>query len=231
MISRISPKKAGLKAFRQGDYGEALRCWQNMPQNVSGLQACQAEAHFRLGLKNEDDGIPDLQAAYQLQPNEGRFAYHLALAHHKAGRELDIAADLYEATRQLGGAFSQRAAFPLALLQLRLNGTGTVVALEQTAVWADLTAQQQTDLKSIDAILQKRWSDVDGQLWQGVAALLDGQLDSARTLLTKTIKKPHTAGLSHYYLGFSGSAKRSNERYGSPLVSRHASRFSPSRFG
>jgi tetratricopeptide (TPR) repeat protein len=86
-------RRRGAEAFHRGDYDMAIAAWRRISQaqRDHSLTAAFAEAFFRRGLSGHLDS---LRQAVTLVGDEPRYLYHLALAHHRAGR-LDEAEPLY----------------------------------------------------------------------------------------------------------------------------------------
>jgi len=84
--------ESGKAAFAAGDYVIAVRAWQRARAIVAArgeptirlLDAALAEAHFRRGIGGSGASLDDLADAVRLAPDEPRYQYHWALAHHGA---------------------------------------------------------------------------------------------------------------------------------------------------
>ncbi|MEW6756266.1 MAG: tetratricopeptide repeat protein, partial [Candidatus Latescibacterota bacterium] len=111
-----SPVQAGMHAFRNADYATAIDQWSRAlagaplasPGSVdtARLQVALAEAHFRRTLAPQGDSaqaLADLGRAAELAPGDGRYQYHLGLAHHRAG-SLAAACAAYARAASLGYA-------------------------------------------------------------------------------------------------------------------------------
>ena len=88
-------KQNGLRAFRQNDFTTAIRLWSQIDlQNDPSISTPLAEAHFRRAVNTADPQscLTDLQRAVELSPAEGRFWYHLGMAHHRADRLAEASA-------------------------------------------------------------------------------------------------------------------------------------------
>jgi tetratricopeptide (TPR) repeat protein len=84
-----------------------------------------AQVYFRRGLKrvygrhpDYRAGLSDLEQAASLQSSDPCYAYHLGLAAHRLG-DADRAVRFYRKVLALGGAFAERAAYPLAVAFLQ----------------------------------------------------------------------------------------------------------------
>jgi tetratricopeptide (TPR) repeat protein len=97
-------KQRGLQSFRQNDLTSAIVQWSQLNlETEPTLRPALAEAHFRRASITKDAAVrfADLQRAIELLPNEGRFWYHLGLAHHRAD-QLDEAIAAYDHAREVG---------------------------------------------------------------------------------------------------------------------------------
>ncbi len=115
-------RRQGAEAFRRGDYELAIAAWRRIStaQRDPALTAAFAEACFRRGLGGHLDS---LRQAVALAGDEPRYTYHLALAHHRAGRHKE-AEPLYRQALEGAGAgdeLAPRAAYALGLLLLETN--------------------------------------------------------------------------------------------------------------
>ena len=196
----------GLKALKRGDYDEALDIWEGIePQNLQTSEGI-VEAHFRRGLKrlygpNTDDeaGMEDLKLAFDLQPEDPVYAYHYALACHHLG-ELEEALRAYQVALHGQDDLRERVAYPLALANQQLGQDPS-----KLPVWDMLNATEHAMLEQISAFSRRPYT-ISSQapiLWQGIAALDQGEDEKAVQLLTQgmeTDSQP-SRNLAHYYLG------------------------------
>ncbi|PWH20618.1 MAG: hypothetical protein DDG58_01715 [Ardenticatenia bacterium] len=202
----------GKAAFVHGDYTTALRAWNQalyIPSyedvQSSRLRSALAEAFFRRALSVPDTSIDDLHEAIRLVPEEPRYQYHLALAHHR--RDLwQSAIPLYRALLERTPPYT-RAAFPLAIALLETDAQP-----QADTVWQLLSPEEQMCLRAASALLTKRGKkDLDHLLsqamhpfWTGLAAfrLKKSQAEAhlSTALQDSTLPRP-VAGIARHYLG------------------------------
>ncbi len=196
----------GLKALKRGDYDEALEIWEGIqPQNLQPSEGI-VEAYFRRGLKrlygpNTDDeaGMEDLRLAFNLQPEDPVYAYHYGLACHHLGK-LEEALRAYQDALQGQDDLRERVAYPLALANQQLGHDPS-----KLPVWSMLNATERAMFEQISAFSRRPYT-ISSQapiLWQGIAALDQGEDEKAAQLLTQgteTNSQP-SKNLAHYYLG------------------------------
>ena len=116
----------GLKAFRKGDWDQAIAAWSGFARGGTGQErAALAEAHFRRGLAQlggpDRAGAPDPSAdllqALELVPNDGRFWFHLGLCRQRK-RDWVGAEQAYGRAEQAGFSRLEALAFVRGLLAL-----------------------------------------------------------------------------------------------------------------
>ncbi len=204
-LTAVVLTEQGLKAFQQADYDEAIKTWEqagrkpNAPDTVS---AALAEAYFRRAISRLAPRLADLWQATQLHPDESRYRYHLALAHHHQG-ELAQAEPLY---RQLLDESFQRAALPLAQLLVEQKK-----AVAKDPVWTHLSQHEQTQLAAAEALITQKASTLHRPAeqaldppWDGLIALvLDDQATAQQKLQAHTQQAAHplSQAVARYYLG------------------------------
>ncbi len=210
--SRSSSKNLrdnGIQAFRSGNYGVAIECWEFLRKRNSSLsqESALAEAYFRQGLNGVydtparwEDGLLYFSEAVTLQPDEARYHYYKGLASYELGN-LAQAADAYAKAYQLGGPFGRRAAYALALIPLQQGEDPT-----EHPSWPDLTDGERATLTDASNLQRRPYSVSEDAppLWYGVVALDNGELDEARRALEKvleTARNRGSVGLAHHYLG------------------------------
>ncbi len=202
--------RQGLEAFKQANYDEAVKAWEQARDKSDvpvKLPAALAEAYFRRAMSQARPGLADLQQAVKLQPADSRYRYHLALAHHRLG-ELDQAEPIY---RQLlaGSPPFGRAAVPLAQLLIEQKK-----ALSNDSVWNHLSPEAQTQLAAAEALIKKkavstlrRLADSPLEpLWRGLIALALNDQATARQSLQAVLESgnelhPLPRSVACYYLG------------------------------
>ena len=210
----ISPYEQGFNMFRSGNFAQAIKIWQELPPDHPERNHALAEAHFRRYLTNND--LADLEMARRLTPQDGRLAYHLGLTHHRAGR-LSEALSAYEEAARLG--FSPR----------RLQPVRVMAEIEHTrqlpAGFDELSEMDRGRLLPALYLLQNRPQDLLTPsdpalsaslqklqqeaallgLWQGLAAIAQGQTDQAlESLAPRSQNKPLPAeadAVRAYYHG------------------------------
>jgi len=209
--SAAALKQNGLRAFKRGDYSQAIETWERVgrhPLDVR-LRTALAEAYFRRGLShlygkspNPPAGLRDLTQATELQPDDPRYRYHLGLAMHHRG-DLDEAMGAYRTVRQSHSEseFAARAAYPLALALLQ---TGKDPANDP--MWSELSAEEQSTLDQAATFHRRPYtlSPDAPPLWRSMAALDAGDREQARVLLDSVIESatdPVEQGMAHYYRG------------------------------
>jgi tetratricopeptide (TPR) repeat protein len=207
--------KYGIQAFKQANYDEAIRLWQQARSHstVSAkLPAALAEAYFRRALSKFMPNLADLQQATQLNPTDSRYRYHVALAHHRLG-QLALAEPIYQQLLAESPPF-ERAAVPLALLRLEQKKTPV-----NNLVRDHLSQDNKTWLAILEAFSRKKAAPtrpdfVDDSLdpvWQGLLAMVLGDQTTARQKLQSALALPNQLpallqGLAHYYLGVLAAA-------------------------
>lgn len=198
-----------IQAFRSGNYGIAIDCWERLRKRNSTLlqEAPLAEAYFRQGLNDIYDTPPKwedcflyFQEAAKLQPDEARYHYYSGLAAYQLG-DLKTADAAYQKAHQLGGSAGSRAAYALALMMSE-QGQAPI----DHAIWADLTPEEQAMIAEVDNLQRRPYtlSEKAPPLWRGVVALDEDDLDKAQSELEKALAgaaSQKTAGVTHYYLG------------------------------
>jgi tetratricopeptide (TPR) repeat protein len=115
-------RRQGAEAFRRGDYDLAIAAWRRIgsAQRDEDLRVAFAEACFRRGVQGHLDS---LRQAVSTAGDEPRYTYHLALAHHRAGR-IKEAEPLYRRVLDQAGQgdeICRRAAYALGLLLLETD--------------------------------------------------------------------------------------------------------------
>ncbi len=202
--------KQGLKAFEQADYDEAIKFWEQArkkPTAPTTLPAALAEACFRRAINTPSPGLADLRQANQLQPNDPRYRYHLALAYHRDGG-LKQAEPLYRQLLAMSPPFT-RAAAPLAQLLIEQKKTVT-----KDPVWQQLNPTEQTQLTAADALIKKKTASSLSKLaaqaldpfWAGLIALALKNKFTAQEKLQQLVNSadqfhPLTRAVANYYLG------------------------------
>jgi tetratricopeptide (TPR) repeat protein len=202
----------GRTAFERGDYGTAIQAWRRAwatlvaeGGTVDRLQVALAEAHFRRGVSALPGGLDDLAEAVHLAPDEARYQYHLALAHHRRG-ELKPAIAAYRSLLERELAYT-RAAFPLAVA-LVASGRQPF----RDPVWQWLSPDEQERIFCARALASGRpGTMLPSTLRRGADALWPGLVaywardPAAQTLLRTALDDPslphRAAGVVHHYLG------------------------------
>lgn len=207
--SSAALRQNGLNAFKGGDYQRAIDTWERVAQQTSSMRptSALAEAYFRRGVARlygkspaPEAGLNDLQKARELQPADACYAYHQGLAFHHQG-DLASAIRLYRATRQVGGSFAARAAYPLALALLQ---QGEPPAGDP--VWPDLTTEEQTMLSQAGTFRRRPYALAPDAppLWHALVALDNDQHELAAAGLEQVLAgdtNPAEKEMVHYYLG------------------------------
>jgi len=211
---------AGLQCFRRGEYTEAIAHWEKHdPSASAAVRAALAEAHFRRGLNARRDPATaraDLGRALELLPNETRFAYHLALLIHRSG-DLTAARTAYA---ELAALAAPPGGWGIArgLAEIEHDSAVTLESLSwlspsdrnALAPVAALLRSQFSLLSTLESTTDQQSSAGPAQLWQGLAALAQGEVDRARELLApptaklapETGRLPATAAIVRdYYYG------------------------------
>ena len=200
----------GTKAFKQGNYDEAIKAWEEARRKDHGaarLPAALAEAYFRRAVLKTTANLNDLEQAVQLQPTDPCYRYHLALSHHRLG-QLDQAEPIYRQLLSETPAYD-RAAMPLAQLLIDRKRV-----LNKDPVWDHLSQEVKPQLEAVEAIVRKKAAStlrrlVDDSLepvWRGLVALATGDRDLARQSLQAALSESESLaalpqGVIHYYLG------------------------------
>jgi tetratricopeptide (TPR) repeat protein len=140
--------------------------------------------------------LNDLDQAAELQPDDPRFVYHLALAAHRQGH-LDEAIRHYQTVRRNGDELAQRAAYPLALALLQRGEDPA-----QTTLWSALHDEERVMLREVSTFKRRPYtlSDDAPLMWQGIAALDAGDEERARAALEGAVTSGECQ-MAHYYLG------------------------------
>jgi len=178
-------RQQGAQAFRRGDYEMAIAAWRRIShtQRDANLTAAFAEACFRRGLGGHLDS---LRQAATLVADEPRYVYHLALAHHRAGR-LKEAEPLYRQTLNLARADDEigpRAAYTLGVLLLETQRSPGRDPLwkrwKQSSgdpAWAE-TCQRLTWAEHMTSGRPAPAGPAPDSLWEKLAARTNRQADS-----------------------------------------------------
>jgi len=209
----------GLQAFRQADYAQAIKCWEQATRKKDAPEAIPsalAEAYFRLAM-NHTDPIKNMAQAVKFQPNDALYRYHLALAHHRAGN-LEQAEPLYRDLLKQSPPF-ERAAAPLAQLLIEQKK-----AVPKDPVWARLSPAQQRQLAAAEALIKNKAASTLQRLaetplepiWQGMVALaLDDIAASVTDLKPLTTPDsdapPQICNVARYYLGLTAAQAGQDE--------------------
>ncbi|MCP5096817.1 MAG: tetratricopeptide repeat protein [Chloroflexi bacterium] len=192
-------KKNGLKAFNNGSYYEAIVSWTKNPHYVNDKQLVTAiaEAYFRLSLEESADGYDNLETAVSLQPNDGRYLYHLGLVANRQGK-LDEAITAYEKAYGMP-AWQARVAYPFALVWQQQ----TRQAITDAPSYPSLTKIEKEMLAQAQAFQKRPYKVTENAapLWQGLGALAQKNYAEAETHLTKAAQSSPVNGITHYYLG------------------------------
>jgi tetratricopeptide (TPR) repeat protein len=195
-------KQNGLRAFQRSDFTAAIKEWSSFDLKAEpSAGPALAEAHFRRALNTPDplQRTADLTRAAELAPTEGRFWYHLGLAHHRAGR-LDEARTAY--ARAAAAGFARRPlGFTRGLVEVecdtRVDGARlTAVSGDEAVSLIPIVALLRGDLKAVLASGTSSWierlrgqarGDAVTALWRGLAYLAAGQVtQAAETLGART---------------------------------------------
>lgn len=195
----------GQLAFQQGNYEAAINDWtqaQHKKDVPARLKAAIAEAYFRRGLAEFPPVVADLAQAVKLMPDEVRYRYHMALAHHHLGQLTD-AEPLY---RQLLKESYERARVPLAQLLIEQGKP-----LSKDEVWTQLPKAAKTQLTAAEAIVRKKAKSTLQQLldteleplWRGLVALALDEWELARPELQLAIEQANAGAraVAYYYTG------------------------------
>lgn len=220
-IARLSgPElvKQGDEAFKQANYNEAIRVWEqsrakgNIPPN---LPTALAEAYFRRAVNDSPINIVDLRQAVKLRPADLCYSYHVGLAYHRRG-ELAEAESIYRQLLTKPTPF-KRAAMPLAQLLIEQKKP-----LQKDLVWNHLSEAEQVELAGVESVVKGEPNSLRqylakgslSPLWHGLVALsLDDQKTAQQSLqaaITSNDKfSAEACGVAHYYLGI--LASKSNQ--------------------
>lgn len=191
-------KQNGLRAFQRNDFTAAIKEWSNIDVKAEpSVGPALAEAHFRRALNTADpqQRAADLARAAELAPTEGRFWYHLGLAHHRAG-QLEEARTAY--ARAAAAGFARR---PLALARglaevehdPRMDGARlAAVSGDEASALIPIAALLRDDPQAVLAAGAGSWierlrgqvrGDAVTALWRGLAYLAVGDAaQAAKTL-------------------------------------------------
>jgi tetratricopeptide (TPR) repeat protein len=177
-------RRQGAEAFKKGDYELAIAAWRRIGsgQRDAKLTAAFAEAYFRRGLRGHLDS---LRQAANLSGDEPRYVYHLALAHHRAGRP-EEAEPLYRRVldqSDLDNDLFPRAVYGLGLLLLetkrRPSHDPLWKRLQEAADGSPL-AQARQRLNWAESLIFSRSAPstpAPDPLWEALAARRGGQDD------------------------------------------------------
>jgi tetratricopeptide (TPR) repeat protein len=232
--SSALPRQAGLKAFRQGDYTQAIKYWSRPElENEPPVRAALAEAYFRRAVDyhaTPATSLADIQRAVELLPGEARFAYHLGLARHRAN-QLNEALTAYARAAELGfqrkgfGFVRGLARIELALMQGGEAGPRLLADLP----WLGAASEDRAALLPIAALvggepqtvlthLPAGWleqiqslgrGDLTSALWEGLAWLASGEPAKARARLNLPPGRQLRAGaegIRAFYAGLAAAA-------------------------
>ncbi|MCP4540820.1 MAG: tetratricopeptide repeat protein [Chloroflexi bacterium] len=202
-------RQNGLRAFKRGEYEQAIEIWQRAIRQTPNEQTVSAlaEAYFRRGLNHlygqspkPQAGLSDLKQASKLQSSDPRYAYHLGLGTHRQG-DLDGAVRIYRTAYQGEGEFADRVAYPLALALLQRGDDPTA-----DPVWSTLSIEEQTMLSQARAFHRRPYtlSSDAPLLWRGLVALDAGEREQAQTAfdgVLESVTNPAEQRIAHYYLG------------------------------
>jgi tetratricopeptide (TPR) repeat protein len=183
--SPAANRQNGLRAFRQNDFTTAIRLWSQVDlQNDSVMRAALTEAHFRRAVNTADSPscLTDLQRALELSPAEGRFWYHLGMAHHRADR-LDEALAAYSRAIECG---DQRAARLRALATIERDAQASLKGLAEADrdAWLPVALLLRGDLHAVlDRPVASGQTPAAANLWHGLAALATNDFVAARNRL------------------------------------------------
>jgi tetratricopeptide (TPR) repeat protein len=210
-IARLSADtlvQQGRLAWQEADYDQAIKAWElarNKADAPPKITVALAEAHFRRAVSGPTSGVADLRQASKLQPADGRYRYHLALAYHRQG-EFSQAESLYRQLLAETPPF-KRAALPLAQLLVEQKKSPTT-----DAVWSQLSPTEQSQIRAIEALLNHNVTHLKplvpslDPLWAGLVALTLSDQTTARQELQLLVDQPETThpllgAVAHHYLG------------------------------
>ncbi len=183
--SPAANKQNGLRAFRQNDFTTAIRLWSQIDlQNDPAMCSPLAEAHFRRAVNVADpqSRLIDLQRALELCPAEGRFWYHLGMAHHRADR-LDEALAAYTRAIECGDRRAERVH---ALATIERDPHAALEGLPETdrEVLLPIALLLRGDPHAaLDQLVASGQNPAAANLWQGLVSLATNDFVTARNRL------------------------------------------------
>jgi len=191
----LTPRQAGLRAFRRGDFNTAIAEWSRLDATSEpGIPAALAEAHFRRALLTHDETLRknDLRQTVELAPGEGRYWYHLGLAQHRAER-LDDASAAYTRAVELG--FTRGGVgLTRGLAEVERNPEVDLDALGLPETdWVTLrpiAALLRGEAQAVlDAPPPPNPNDPLAALWRGLALVHAGQVERALPVLASPAQR------------------------------------------
>lgn len=201
-------RERGHQAFLKGAYTEAIEEWGKVKVAKPTMLPSKtlAEAYFRRGLTRfyengeRESAQADLEEALKLAPAEARYHYHLGLLLHHLGNAKDALPHYRQACNE-APFFRERIAYPLALALMQQGD-----APQEDEVWAHLSAEEQAILQEGMAFNRRPYtlSEEAPVLWQGLAALDEGERAEAEEHLETSLKRTENQmerALAHYYRG------------------------------
>jgi tetratricopeptide (TPR) repeat protein len=197
-----SAKEQGIRAFKRSAYDIALNYWEQAKSAVPATLL--AEAHFRQGLRlaygkppNFEQAREHVAQAIALQPEVLHYTYHLGLIAHQLG-DLEAAISAYQQA-QAEATLAPRVAYVWSMALLE-QGTDP----SASPLWAELSTEVQTRFNAALTFRRRPYtvSDTAPALWRGMAALDQGEIETAHAqLTTATESEKIYAAWAHYYLG------------------------------
>lgn len=201
------PRQQGLRAFDAGNFEAAITAWSGLDRGDPRVAAALAEAYFRKGLETKPAAgqIAAFEQAHKLGPGEGRYLYHLGLAHQRGGDPAGASRAYRELLRQRPNWPGAGAALALAALELdprtdlaQLPGSTPAIQAAFTPVQALLLQKALPEPPAPDQPLAAA-----ARLWGGLSRLQAGESQAALALFedSQPLPSPTALATRRYYRG------------------------------
>ncbi len=203
----VNPRQQGIRAFEAGRFDAAITAWSGLDRGDTRVAVALAEAYFRKGLETKLPAgqIAAFEQAHKLVPGEGRYLYHLGLAHHRGGDPAGADKVYRELLRQRPNWPGAGAALALASLELdpradlpNLPGSTPALQAAFAPVQALLLQKPLPEPPVPDQPLPAA-----ARLWSGLSRLQAGENHSALEMFEDSQQLPSPAALAtrRYYRG------------------------------